>query len=71
MSMTETTKVGGVVGAVMDFFRKRAGLVVVRGEKQMQVLETLSLGPKQRLVLVRCGEEKFLVGSGADGVRTI
>jgi flagellar biogenesis protein FliO len=35
------------------------------------LLESLALGPRQRVVLMRCGQERFLVGLGSDGVRTI
>ena len=39
--------------------------------KQMKVLETLALGPKKQLLLVRCGEETFLIGTGAENVMAI
>ena len=40
-------------------------------ERQMVLMERLTLGPKKELLLVRCGEELFLVGTGADSVQTI
>jgi flagellar biogenesis protein FliO len=39
--------------------------------KQMQLLETLPLGGKRNLMLVRCAEELFLVGGSAEGVASI
>lgn len=39
--------------------------------KQMRVVETLTIGVKKQLVLVSCGGERFLVGTGADSVGTI
>ena len=37
----------------------------------MRVVETLALGAKQKLLLVTCGGERFLVGTGPDSVSTI
>jgi flagellar biogenesis protein FliO len=37
----------------------------------MFILESIVLGPKQRLVLLRCGDERFLVGTGPEGIQTI
>jgi flagellar biogenesis protein FliO len=37
----------------------------------MQLLETLHVGGKRQLILVRCGDEHFLVGLGAEAVSTI
>jgi flagellar biogenesis protein FliO len=35
------------------------------------VEETLVLGPKRQLLLVRCDGERFLVGLGADTIQTV
>jgi flagellar biogenesis protein FliO len=57
---------------VMNLYtRSRAGIVARRTEKQMHLLETLPLGGKRQLMLIRCGEQRFLVGAGVDGVQTI
>ncbi len=40
-------------------------------KKQLFLLETMVLGPKQRVVLMRCGSERFLVGMGAEGVTSV
>jgi hypothetical protein len=39
--------------------------------KHMRIVETLTLGGRRQLMLVRCGEEHFLVGGGIDSVETI
>lgn len=68
VSVSETPMVGGLVGFVIELLKcKRLGRV----QKQMKLVETLALGGKRQLMLVTCGEQKFLVGSGADGVQTI
>ncbi len=41
------------------------------GRKRMRIVETLSVGPRKQLVLVSCGGEHFLVGTGPDSVQTI
>jgi flagellar biogenesis protein FliO len=40
-------------------------------QKQLRLVETLSLGGKRQLMLVTCKGERFLVGTGADSVETI
>ena len=47
----------------------RAGAAAER--RQMRVVETLALGTKNKLVLVSCGGERFLVGTGPESVGTI
>jgi hypothetical protein len=39
--------------------------------KQLRLVESLALGGKRQLMLVRCAGESFLVGGGADSVETI
>jgi len=39
--------------------------------QQMELLETLPLGGRRQLMLVRCAGERFLVGGGVDSVETI
>lgn len=60
----------GLVGTLLKIWtgRHTAGGRQVR---QMELLETLSLGPKRQLMLVRCGDEQFLVGGGLDRIETI
>ena len=40
-------------------------------QKRLKVLETLTIGTKKQLVLVSCGTECFLVGTGPESVQTI
>jgi hypothetical protein len=40
-------------------------------QRQMRLVETLALGGKRQLMLVRCCGEQFLVGGGIDSVETI
>jgi hypothetical protein len=40
-------------------------------KRQLALEETLVLGPKQRVHLLRCGTEQFLAGTGADGVLSL
>jgi flagellar biogenesis protein FliO len=63
-------EVQGLVGWVLDRLR---GL---RGDghgcqRQMRLIETLSLGGKKQLMMVSCAGEHFLVGGGMDSVETI
>ena len=47
---------------------------VIRGRsaaKQMKLVETLALGGRKQLLLVVCGGESFLVGTGAESVQAI
>ena len=41
------------------------------GGPQMQVLETLSVGPKKQLILLRCASETYLIGTGPESVQSI
>jgi flagellar protein FliO/FliZ len=47
---------------------KRFKLTAPRGSRDSEVLEQLSLGPRERIVLVRVGEAQVLVGIGANGI---
>lgn len=39
--------------------------------RAVQVVSRVSVSPRQQLVLVRLGERLLLIGSGADGMRTL
>jgi hypothetical protein len=39
--------------------------------KQLRLLETLALGGKRQLMLVSCGDGRFLVGGGVETVEAI
>jgi flagellar protein FliO/FliZ len=47
---------------------KRLKLAGPRGAGEIAVLDELSVGPRERIVLVRVGESQVLVGVGASGV---
>jgi flagellar protein FliO/FliZ len=47
---------------------KRLKLAVPRSSGAITVLDELSLGPRDRIVLVRVGESQVLVGVGAAGL---
>jgi flagellar biogenesis protein FliO len=60
----------GLAGWLLGFVRGRRG--VRQGQQRlMKVVETLPLGGKRQLMLVRCGDEHFLVGGGFESVETI
>ena len=58
-------------GPVAWLFRRLAANQLARTERQLRVMETLHLGGRRQLVLVSCGDERFLVGTRADGIDTI
>jgi flagellar protein FliO/FliZ len=47
---------------------KRLKLAAPRGSGAIAVVDELSLGPRERIVLVRVGESQVLVGVGAAGL---
>lgn len=40
-------------------------------QRQMKVIETLSLGGRRQVVLIECAGEKLLIGVGPDSIQTI
>ena len=47
---------------------KRLKLGAIRGRGEIAVIDQLSLGPRERIVLVRVGGSQVLIGVGAGGV---
>jgi flagellar protein FliO/FliZ len=47
---------------------KRLKLASPRGSGQIAVVDELSLGPRERIMLIRVGESQVLVGVGAAGM---
>jgi flagellar protein FliO/FliZ len=47
---------------------KRFKLSTPRGSIDAEVLDQLSVGPRERIVLVRIGEAQVLIGVGASGI---
>lgn len=60
----------GLAGVLWQMWTSRRA-ARVGATRQMELLETLPLGPKRQLMLVRCGDERFLVGGSLDQVQTI
>ena len=42
-----------------------------QAQRQLTIVETLPLGPRKELVLVSCAGERFLVGTGSEGVQVV
>ena len=67
----KTAAGGGLADWLLALARQwREGTRAPR-RKQLNVVETLTLGAKSKLVLVSCGGERFLVGTGPESVGTI
>jgi flagellar protein FliO/FliZ len=47
---------------------KRLRLAGPRGSGEIAVIDELSMGPRDRIVLIRVGESQVLVGIGASGL---
>jgi len=60
----------GLAGWLMEAWRRRRTMRERVG-RTLQVVETLTLGARRQLVLVRCGEEYFLAGGGLESIQTI
>jgi flagellar protein FliO/FliZ len=52
----------------VSWLLKRLKLGTVRGRGEISVIDQLSLGPRERIVLVRVGESQVLVGVSAGGL---
>ncbi|HMH15078.1 MAG TPA: flagellar biosynthetic protein FliO [Edaphobacter sp.] len=64
-------EIQGLAGWMLDLLRRLQGGKTSQQQKQMRVVETLALGGRRQLMLVSCGEERFLVGGGMDSIETI
>ncbi|NYF89543.1 flagellar biosynthetic protein FliO [Tunturiibacter empetritectus] len=81
MRLWQGVRPGSLEGASVPEVAGLAGglLALVHGwrgqgeckQKQLQLVETLSLGGKRQLMLVRCAGESFLVGGSFDSVEMI
>jgi flagellar protein FliO/FliZ len=47
---------------------KRFNLAAPRASRAMAIVDELTLGPRERLLLVRVGESQVLLGLGSNGV---
>jgi hypothetical protein len=61
----------GRVLAILVRFMMNSRINQSAERKRMRIVETLSVGPRKQLVLVSCGGEHFLVGTGPESVHTI
>jgi len=65
-------KAAGLAGWIMAALSNlRATGAKKSSERQLKLVERLAVGPKKELLLVRCGGDLFLVGTGADSVQSI
>jgi flagellar biogenesis protein FliO len=70
LNLTAVSQIQGFAGWVIALLRGWRGQCEMQ-RKQLRVVETLQLGGKKQLMLVTCGGESFLVGSGSDSVQTL
>ncbi len=52
----------------ISWMMKRLKLAGPRGAGEIAVIDQLSVGPRERIVLVRVGESQVLIGVGASGL---
>ncbi|MBB5315730.1 flagellar biosynthetic protein FliO [Tunturibacter empetritectus] len=67
---TSAPEVAGLAGWLLALVRGWRGQRECQ-QKQLQLVETLPLGGKRQLMLVRCAGESFLVGGSFESVETI
>ena len=60
----------GAAGLAMRRFGM-PGLVKPQGRRRLEIVETLAIGPRQKLVLLRRDNVEHLVLAGADGANVI
>lgn len=60
----------GAAGLAMRRFGM-PGLVKPRGQRRLEIIETLAIGPRQKLVLLRRDDVEHLVLAGADGASVV
>lgn len=64
--------IGGLLGLAWVFRRTVGGRLKARAAKRsLQVLDVLPLSGKQKLVVVRCYDRSFLLGTGEKEVRVL
>ena len=67
---TAAPRMQGLAGWVWSLVEGWRGQRAMQ-QKQLRLVETLSLGGKRQIMLVSCGEESFLIGCGLDSVKVI
>ena len=44
----------------------------IKGQQQrLHIVETLSVGPRQKIAIIRCDEQEFVVGISPQGIQSI
>lgn len=57
-----------LIASVKNLLASAQGIRCKRKDRAMQLCETLSLGDRRFLALVRVGEQKFLVGAAGSSI---
>lgn len=72
VQVDKTTSFGqqGLAGALLQFWATRRSVKAER-TREMELLETLPLGGKLQLMLVRCAGERFLLAGTLDRIDTM
>lgn len=60
-----------LLGLLWTLKRVQGGALLQRKHQRLQVLETLSLGPRQRLALVRVNDQELLIGVTAGQINAL
>jgi flagellar biogenesis protein FliO len=60
----------GLAGVLLRMWANRRSAKAVR-TREIELLETFSLGGRRELMLVRCAGERFLVGGSFDRIDTM
>lgn len=60
----------GLAGVLLRLWNERRSSRKA-DERHMELLETLPLGSKRQLMLIRCAGDRFLVGGSLDCIETI
>ncbi len=60
-----------LLGLLWTLKRLQSGALMQRKQQRLQVLETLSLGPRQKLALVRVNDQELLIGVTAGQIHAL
>jgi len=49
-----------------------AALFFVKGQQQrLHIVETLTVGPRQKIAIIRCDQQEFVIGLSPQGIQSI
>lgn len=69
---TMMLSVVAVIGIAGWFFVKKMNVPWVAGKgRHLSILETMSLGPRRSVYLIRAGKKQLLIGSSPEGLRLL